>query len=84
MRVTFEHRHENKSCSACQDRVNERVKGVKVANVVKVKVFQVFQVFQRIPGSQGMSDFQTFFPGERQDEPGAEENVVKWWFIVGC
>ena len=54
---------------------------MKVANVVKVKVFQVFQ---RIPGSQGMSDFQTFFPGERQDEPGAEENVVKWWFIVGC
>ena len=35
--------------------MNERV---KVANVVKVKVFQVFQ---RIPGSQGMSDFQTFF-----------------------
>ena len=25
-RVTFEHRHENKSCSACRERVNERLK----------------------------------------------------------
>ena len=25
-RVTFEHRHENKSCSACVERVNGRVK----------------------------------------------------------
>ena len=25
-RVTFEHRHENKSCSACQEWVNERLK----------------------------------------------------------
>ncbi len=24
-RVTFEHRHENKSCSKCPERVNERV-----------------------------------------------------------
>ena len=24
-RVTFEPRHENKSCSACRERVNERV-----------------------------------------------------------
>ena len=53
--MTFEHRHENKSCSACRDRVNERVKVVKVAKVVKVKVFQ------NIPGSQLLSDFQTFF-----------------------
>ena len=53
--MTFEHRHENKSCSACRDRVNERV---KVAKVVKVKVFQVFQ---NIPGSQLLSDIQTFF-----------------------
>ena len=53
--MTFEHRHENKSCSACRDRVNERV---KVAKVVKEKVFQVFQ---NIPGSQLLSDIQTFF-----------------------
>ena len=33
--VTFEHRHENKSCSACRERVNERV-------------FQVCQVFNNI------------------------------------
>ena len=65
--MTFEHRHENKSCSACRDRVNERVKVVKVvkvANLVKVaKVVKVkvFQVFQNIPGSQLLSDFQTFF-----------------------
>ena len=25
-RVTFEHRHENKSCSACRERVNERMR----------------------------------------------------------
>ena len=56
--MTFEHRHENKSCSACLERVNERVKVVKVAKVVKVKVFQVFK---KIPGSQLLSDFQTFF-----------------------
>ena len=24
--VTFEHRHENKSCSACRERVNGRLK----------------------------------------------------------
>ena len=24
--VTFEHRHEDKTCSACRDRVNERLK----------------------------------------------------------
>ena len=36
-RVTFEPRHENKSCSACRERVNERVKVVKVAKVVKAK-----------------------------------------------
>ena len=56
--MTFEHRHENKSCSACRERVNETVKVVKVAKVVKVKVFQVFQ---NIPGSQLLSDIQTFF-----------------------
>ena len=25
VKVTFEHRHENKSCSACRERVNERM-----------------------------------------------------------
>ena len=25
-RVTFEHKHENKSCSACRERVNERMR----------------------------------------------------------
>ena len=53
--MTFEHKHEDKSCSACQERVNETVKVVKVAKVVKVKVFQ------NIPGSQLLSDIQTFF-----------------------
>ena len=42
MRVTFEPRHENKSCSACRERVNERVKVAKVVKVVKVaKVVKV-------------------------------------------
>ena len=48
--MTFEHRHDNKSCSACRDRVNETV---KVAIIVKMKVFQ------NIPGSQLLSDIQT-------------------------
>ena len=56
-RMNFGHRHENKSCSACRDRLNERL---KVAKVVKVKVFQFLQVFQNIPGSQLLSDIQTF------------------------
>ena len=34
--VTFEPRYENKSCSACRERVNERVKVVKVVKVAKV------------------------------------------------
>ena len=54
-RATFEHRHENKSCSACRDRLNERVK------VVKQKVVKVVKVFQNITGSQLLSDIQTFF-----------------------
>ena len=35
--MTFEHGHENKSCSACRERVNESVKVLKVA---KVKDFE--------------------------------------------
>ena len=35
--VTFEPRHENKSCSACRERVNERVKVVKVVKVKECK-----------------------------------------------
>ncbi len=61
--MTFEHKHENKSCSACRDRLNERLKVVKVAKVVKVKVFQFLQVFENIPGSQLLSDIQTFLLG---------------------
>ena len=38
--MSFEHRHENKNCSACRERVNERVKVVKVAKEVKVKEFE--------------------------------------------
>ena len=70
--MTFEHRHENKSCSACRDRVNERVKVAKVVKVTKVvkvaKVarVKVCQVFQNIPGSQLLSDIQTFFLTRQQ------------------
>ena len=48
--MSFEHKHENKSCSACQEREDERV------NVVKI-----VKVFQNILGSQLLSDVQTFF-----------------------
>ena len=59
--VTFEHRHENKNSSAFRDRLNERLKVVKVAKVVKLKVFQFLQVFQDIPGSQLLSDLLSPF-----------------------
>ena len=68
-KVTFEHRDENKGCSACRDRVNERVKVVKVVKVMKVVKVKVFQVFQNIPGSQLLSDFQTFFFHHHQHHP---------------
>ena len=64
-RVTFEHRHENKSCSACRNRLNERVKEPKVVKVAKVATVKVFQVFQNIPGSQLLSDIQTFLAGNQ-------------------
>ena len=40
-RVTFEPRHENKSCSACRERVNERMReceSVRVRECERVKV----------------------------------------------
>ena len=50
--MIFEPRHENKSCSACRERVNESSESSE-SKVVKVKVFQVYQI---IPGSQLLSD----------------------------
>ena len=45
--MTFEYRHENKSCSAClKDQFAS---------------FASLQVLQNIPGSQLLSDVQTFF-----------------------
>ncbi len=46
--VTFEHRHENKSCSACRERVNETMRECESAKVrecllsidIKTKVVQ--------------------------------------------
>ena len=32
-KVTFEHRHENKSCSACRERANERMRECESARV---------------------------------------------------
>ena len=49
--------------------MNERVKVVKVAKVVKVEKVKVFQVFQNIPGSQLLSDLQTFFCLVNSDSP---------------
>ena len=40
-RVTFEPRHENKSCSACRERVNERVServSVRKSEIVRERV----------------------------------------------
>ena len=48
--MTFEHRHENKSCSACPK-----------DQVFKFSGFQVSRVPNNIHGSQLLSDIQTFF-----------------------
>ena len=50
--MTFEHRYENKSCSACPE---DQLKLFKISN------FQIFKKFQIFSGSQLLSDFQTFF-----------------------
>ena len=51
--VTFEPRHENKSCSACPE---DQLKPFRILNF-KFK----FLNFKKISGSQLLSDFQTFF-----------------------
>ena len=59
--------------------VEKVVKVVKVAKVVKVEKVarvKVFQVFQNIPGSQLLSDIQTFFyHGSHQTRPLVGLNV---------
>ena len=51
----FEPRHENKSCSACPEDQLKPFKFLKISN------FQIFEPFKIFPGSQLLSDFQTFF-----------------------
>ena len=77
--ATFEHRDENKTCSACREWLNERLKecesekewewdrvGVRKceskfwAYTWKQKLFRPFK-HSYIPGSQLLSDIQTFF-----------------------
>ena len=53
--VTFEPRHENKSCSACPEDQLKPFKFLKISNFSNLQIFQIF------PGSQLLSDFQTFF-----------------------
>ena len=50
--VTFEHRHENKSCLACPE---DQLKLFKISN------FQIFKNFQIFCGSQLLSDFLFVF-----------------------
>ena len=80
--VTFQHTHENKSCSACREWVNKRGKqwlnerlndcesekecewdseSKFWAYTWKQKLFRTFK-HSYIPGSQLVSDIQTFFP----------------------
>ena len=54
-RVIFEHRHENKSCSACPEDQLKLFKNSNFSNFQKISNFQIFS------GSQLLSDFQTFF-----------------------
>ena len=73
-RVTFEHRHENKRCSACQEWLNERVREWLLSIDMKTKVVQHVKSdwmrewksesvweWESVPGSQLLSDVQTFF-----------------------
>ena len=73
VRVTFEHRDENKSCSACQEWFNERL-SVRVRKSETVRKWERERVRMRVsnigkrlktlknvPGSQLLSDVQTFF-----------------------
>ena len=53
--MSFEPRHENKSCSACPEDQLKPFKLLKISN------FLNFQIFLICPGSQLLSDFQTFF-----------------------
>ena len=57
-RVTFEHRHENKSCSVWREWVNERVRDCET-----VREWENERV-REWPGSQLLSDVQTFFSCE--------------------
>ena len=57
--VTFEHRHENKSCSACPE---DQLKLFKISNFSNFQKFSNFQIFS---GSQLLSDFQTFLAGNQ-------------------
>ena len=79
---TLEHRHEIKSCSACQEWVNERVREWLLSIDIKTKVVQHVESdwmrewkservracesesvweWESVPGSQLLSDVQTFF-----------------------
>ena len=85
--MTFEHRHENKSCSACRDRVNERVKVAKVAKEAKVaKVAQAHK-----DDFKDMSCLKITFldhtsdPGRREDDyPNLKRLEGKWMANLGC
>ena len=56
--MTFEPRHENKSCSACPEDQLKPFKFLKISNFSNFQIFLIFKIF---PGSQLLSDFQTFF-----------------------
>ena len=60
-KVTFEHRHENKSCSACPEDQLKPFKFLKISNFLKFQIFKFFIFFKIFPGSELLSDFQTFF-----------------------
>ena len=61
--VNIEHKHEDKSCSACPEDSNfQRISNFqKISNFQNFSNFQKFSNFQIFSGSQLLSDFQTFF-----------------------
>ena len=60
-RVTFEHRDENKSCSACQEWLNERLNECESEKEWDSEREWEWERVRVWPGSQLLSDVQSFF-----------------------
>ena len=56
-----EHKNEDKSCSACPEDQLKPFKFLKISNFSNFQIFKFFKFLKKFPGSQLLSDVQTFF-----------------------